>query len=237
MKTDAPNSARRRAIESVMLEPGVDRFIRALSQRDVLTADEEQPIRRLLDGPRNIRLIAEGSRPRESCLIVEGYAARTNLLSSGKRQVSAVHVPGNFVDLHSLLLTTMDHGVVAISHCLVVFIPHAYRRSITETYLHLSRLLWLSTLIDAAIQRAWITCLGRRSAAQHLAHLVCEIYQRLEFVGLASGNTFEFPVTQTELGDILGLSNVPVNRIVQELRRSGLIQWQASRVKIQDSPH
>ncbi|MGO4839468.1 helix-turn-helix domain-containing protein, partial [Rhizobiaceae sp. 2RAB30] len=69
---------------------------------------------------------------------------------------------------------------------------------------------------------------------QHLAHLVCEIYRRLEFVGLATGNTFDFPVTQAELGDMLGLSNVHVNRIVQELRSSGMIQWQASRIKIHD---
>jgi CRP-like cAMP-binding protein len=218
--------------------PSVDRFIDALSRRDILGEEERLLLaslpRRLKEFSADEEIIREGSQPKESCLVLEGFAARAQHLSTGKRQLTAVHIPGDFVDLHSLLLKVMDHGVVALSKCKVVFIPHENLRSITETHPHLGRLLWLSTLIDGAIQRAWITCMGRRSAAQHLAHLVCELYRRLEVVGLARDFSFEFPVTQSELGDMLGLSDVHVNRILQELRGSGLVQWQAQRIAIPD---
>lgn len=179
-------------------------------------------------------IIAEGSRPQESCLVLEGFAARAQHLSSGKRQLTAVHIPGDFVDLHGFLLKQMDHGVIALSPCRVAFVPHAALRAVTETNPHLARMFWLSTVVDGAIQRAWITCLGRRSAIQHLAHLICELYLRLEIVGRAENGTFEFPVTQSELGDMLGLSNVHVNRILQDLRATRLIRWRGSTISIDD---
>jgi CRP-like cAMP-binding protein len=98
----------------------------------------------------------------------------------------------------------------------------------------LSRLFWLTTTIDGAIQRTWITSMGRRSAGQQLAHLVCELYLRLEAAGVASEHKFGFPVTQSELGDVLGLSVVHVNRKLQELRALNLLTWQRQQVEILD---
>ena len=104
----------------------------------------------------------------------------------------------------------------------------------TRTSYHLARLLWLSTVVDGAIQRAWISCFGRRTAEKHLAHVICELYLRMEIVGAASENHFDFPVTQAVLSDVLGLSTVHVNRIIQELRASGLIHWERGKVRILD---
>lgn len=216
----------------------VDPLVTAFSRRDRLTEEEKAILEGLPKRQKEYRagadIIAEGSRPQESCLVLEGFAARAQHLSSGKRQLTALHISGDFVDLHGFLLKQMDHGVVALSPCKVAFIPHASLRSVTETSPHLARMFWLSTVVDAAIQRAWITCLGRRSAIQHLAHLICELYLRLEIVQRAENGSFEFPVTQSELGDMLGLSNVHVNRTLQELRATLLIRWRGSTVHIDD---
>ncbi len=76
--------------------------------------------------------------------------------------------------------------------------------------------------------------MGRREADQQMAHLFCELLVRLQTVGLASENGFEFPVTQEELGDTLGLSAVHVNRVLQQLRQEGLITLEGKRVTIAD---
>ena len=218
------------------MQQPLDPLVIAFSRRDRLSEDEEEILeglpRRQKDYKTGSDIIAEGSRPQESCLVLEGFTARAQHLSSGKRQLMAIHIAGDFVDLHAFLLKQMDHGVVALSPCSVVFIPHSSLRTVTETRPHLARMFWLSTVVDAAIQRAWITCLGRRSAIQHLAHLICELYLRLEVVGRAGNGRFEFPITQSELGDLLGLSNVHVNRILQELRATGIIRWRGSTVHI-----
>jgi CRP-like cAMP-binding protein len=59
---------------------------------------------------------------------------------------------------------------------------------------------------------------------------------RLRVVGLTTDDSFQLPLTQAELGDTLGLSAVHVNRVVQELRKQGLITWYGETLVIKDGP-
>ncbi|TCH95948.1 Crp/Fnr family transcriptional regulator [Roseococcus sp. SYP-B2431] len=216
----------------------VSPLLHFLQRRDRLSAEEQTLIealpRRMQRYRRGEEIIAQHSRPQESCLLAGGFAARLLQLADGRRQVAAMHIPGDFVDLHGLLLKVMDHSVAAVSDCRAIFVPHAALVELAEKAPHIGRLLWMSTAIDGAIQRAWIGCLGRRSAVMHLAHLICEMYLRLNAVDLAGDNRMSFPVTQSEMSDILGLSAVHVNRVAQELRRTGLITWVKGEVTIPD---
>lgn len=213
-------------------------FIAALSARDTLEDRERDLIESLPSRAGRYRrgeeLVAEGSRPTESCLITSGMAARTIYLMEGQRQITAIHVPGDFVDLHSLYLKTMDHSVAALGACTAVFVPHPDIVRITAESPHLARLFSLTLALDAAIQRAWITSLGRRGAAAHLAHLLCELFYRFRVVGLTAGSSFDLAVTQSELADVMGLSTVHTNRAVKQLRATGLVGWVGSRVTIHD---
>ncbi|HEV7415531.1 MAG TPA: cyclic nucleotide-binding domain-containing protein, partial [Tianweitania sediminis] len=127
----------------------VNPLIRALEQYDVLSDEERDALRalplrtRLLQ--KNEEIIREGDRPTHSCLLVAGFAARTQNLEDGKRQITNLHAPGDFVDLHSLLLKRMDHNVIAFSDCEVAFIPHGALRELIDRHNHLSRLLWVTT--------------------------------------------------------------------------------------------
>jgi len=177
-------------------------------------------------------IVAEGSACDFSCLILEGWASRNKQLMDGRQQITAFHIVGDFVDLHSFLLKPMDHTVAAVTACKMAMVKHSVIREITETHPHLTRMMWLSTLLDAAMHREWLVTLGRLPAPAHLAHLLCELYLRLEAVGAAENYSFEFPVTQTLLADALGLSTVHVNRVVQELRREKLITWRGAKVTI-----
>lgn len=178
-------------------------------------------------------LVTIGDSPDFSTLILEGWAARYKSIDDGTRQITAVHIPGDFVDLHSLLLRPMDHSVVALSACRVAMFPHQHLRVITEKFPHLTRLLWLNTLVDAALHREWLL-MRRLRAGNHLAHLICELYSRLDAVGLIVNQSFEFPVTQAMVADMLGLSAVHVNRALQEIRARDLVSWQNKLVTIVD---
>lgn len=205
-------------------------LIRKLEQSDVLSDEEKDVLERSFTRIRDFRadedIVREGDRPTESCIILEGFAARYKVLPSGRRQISAIHISGDFVDLHSFLLKTMDHGVMTLAPTRCAFVPHANLKRITEEYPHLTRTLWLSTLIDSAIHRTWLTAMGRTSATAQMAHLICELHVRLGAVGQTNGNSFHLPITQEELGDALGLSTVHVNRVLTELRNGGIVQWQ-----------
>jgi CRP-like cAMP-binding protein len=181
-------------------------------------------------------LIEQGSVPTECCFVVEGLVSRYTVTASGGRQIVSFHIAGDLPDRDSLHLPRLDHGVSSISAARVAFIPHKSLMPLLPSHPNISVALWRDGVVDAGIFRQWLTSAGRRSAKQSVAHLVCEMFARMEALGLADGDHFSFPVTQTQLGDALGLSSVHVNRTLQELRTDGLISWKSSVVTIHDSP-
>ena len=204
-----------------------------------MVADEEvrvleQTLRAVRHYEAGQEIVSAEDRPACSTLLLEGWAARARTLENGARQITALHIPGDFVDLHSFLLHKMDHSVVALSPCRVALAPHERLRRLTETEPHLTRLLWLNTLVDAGIHRNWIVGMGRLSAAGHMAQLLCELYTRLAAVDLAQDYAFEAPLNQPGVADALGLSLVHVSRTLRELRSRKLVAWRGRGVKILD---
>ncbi|TCR64711.1 Crp/Fnr family transcriptional regulator [Bosea sp. BK604] len=216
----------------------IQNICRNLKARDSLSPQEQELIAslptRFRSFGRGDELVCAGSRPSESCVVVSGFAGREIMLKDGGRQIAAVHIAGDFVDLHVVLTRVIDHSVVGLSDGVVAYIPHAELMKISEAAPHLGRLLWLPTIVDGAIHRAWIACFGRRSPLHHLGHLVCELSTRLTAARLISGNSFEFPLKQAQIADVLGLSLVHVNRTIKQLRNTGLVSWKGSVITIHD---
>ena len=155
-------------------------------------------------------------------------------MMDGPRSFTQLNIAGDFVDLHSLLMEQMDHGVVAITDCVVATAPHQKIVETVAAHPHLGRLLWLDTVIDGAIHRQWLHRMGRQAALGRLAHLICEMEARCAVVGLAGEDGFDLPLSQVELGDCLGLSSVHVNRTLMELRRLEVVEWRGARIRILD---
>ena len=145
------------------------------------------------------------------------------MLEDGKRQIFSFHIAGDMPDLQSLHLKTMDHSLAALVQSRVAFVQHDTIRELVKTFPRLGALLWRDTLIDAAIFRQWMIGMGRKDAPQKIAHLFCELFTKMDAVGLTNRNSCKFPVTQSALGDALGLSTVHVNRSLMELRGNGFI--------------
>ncbi len=209
-----------------------------LERRDRLSAEErgvlESVATTIKELPANQDLVREGETLGFSTILLSGWAGRIKTLADGQRSITSLHVGGDFIDLHSLLLKPMDHTVSALTACRMAVVPHDHLREITQRHPHLTRMLWLDTLIDAAIQREWLAVLGRLPAMGQLAHLLCELYLRLVAVGAAGEGRFVLPLTQSVLADVLGLSPVHVNRTIQDLRREDLVHWAGNVVQIKN---
>jgi CRP-like cAMP-binding protein len=187
------------------------------------------------DLPAHTAFVREGERPTQCCLLVDGFVCRAKTMA-GKRQILSIHIPGDIPDLQSLHLHVMDHDVTTLSRSVVGFIPHDALRALTREQPLVAEALWRKTLLDAAMFREWIVNVGRRSAVVRLAHLLSEIGTRLQAIGLAAGDRFELPMTQLDIADALGLTPVHINRVVQELRRDGLLEMRKHAVFLPDLP-
>ena len=212
--------------------------LKKLRKRTEISAEEERAIRNAVAETRRIPAdeiaIPSGVELNACMLLLEGWMARSKDLASGERQITELHIAGDFVDLHSFTLKCLDHDVVTLSECTVALFPHDRMKDLTERYPHLARVYWLMTNIDAAIHREWVLSLGQRSAISRMAHLFCELRARLEVVGRAKGNSYMLPLTQRELSECLGLTVVHANRTLQELRRRGVVTLENKQLTILD---
>jgi CRP-like cAMP-binding protein len=167
-------------------------------------------------------------------MLLDGWLARAKDLPGGERQVTELHVAGDFADLHSFTLKCLDHDIITLSDCVIGVVPHDRLQQITERFPRIARLYWFLTNVDAAITRELALSLGQRSAMARMAHLFCELQVRLDVVGQARADGFELPLTQRELSECLGLTVVHANRTIQELRRRELVELENRRLTILD---
>ncbi|MCA6112577.1 Crp/Fnr family transcriptional regulator [Bradyrhizobium cenepequi] len=176
-------------------------------------------------------IFRQGDRTSRCAIVMSGFLFRQKIVGS-RSQILSIYLPGDIPDLHTLHLSLMDHDLVSAGPSTVAFVSHSFLNSMLVSSPTLTHVLWRDTLVDAAIFREWVANVGSRDALSRVAHLFCELAARLELVGLMEDNGFIFPLTQEHLADACGLSKVHTNRIVQALRRGGLIEWQNHHVKL-----
>lgn len=179
-------------------------------------------------------VVRQGTPIHISTLLVQGFMTRHVDAPDGKRHLVAVHVPGDFVDLHAYALKKLDHDVGALTDVTVAIFPHEALERIQTLDARLTRRLWFLTLLDAAMHRHWIYRLASLTAVQRVAHFLCEMNARLAAIDASDGSVFALPMTQADIGEVCGLTNVHVNRVLRELREAGLCQVRSSQVQITD---
>jgi CRP-like cAMP-binding protein len=179
-------------------------------------------------------IICEGDYPEAVNLLIEGYACCYKQLEDGRRQIMAYFVPGDLCDINVFILRKMDHSIATLSPATVALIPRDTMLDLMAQHPRITQALWWSTRVDEATLREWVVNLGQRSAHERTAHLLCELFFRLRAMGLTNGNSCTLPVTQGELGDTLGLTVVHTNRMLQDLRRDGLLELKGKHLTILD---
>jgi len=184
-------------------------------------------------GPRT-DLISVGDNPEDVHLILDGYACRYKLLDEGQRQIMAVLVPGDFCDLNVFILDQMDHTIGTVSQCQIVKIPRKAIEEIMANHPAITKAFWWCSLVDEAVLREWLVNIGGRPSNHRIAHVLCEIFMRLDAVGRVTGNSYTFPFTQMDIADMTGITQVHVNRTMRELKNSGLITLKQRVLTIHD---
>jgi CRP-like cAMP-binding protein len=179
-------------------------------------------------------LVRDGDISTQCILVLDGYLFRHKLANGSQRQIMSFHVPGDIPDLQTLHLPKLDHTVTALGAAVVAFIPHASFKELLQASPQLTHVFWRESLVDAAIFREWVINLGQRDAIGRVAHIICELVMRLQAVGLAQNMSFTIPWTQSDVADAAGISTVHANRVIQELRRLELLEWDSRLIQIRD---
>jgi CRP-like cAMP-binding protein len=205
---------------------------RELSQDDLAVLEAAITDVRTL--PPHAICVRAGEVMTESTFLIDGLMCRYMDDREGDRQLVALHMAGEFVDLHAFPLRRLDHDIATLTMARIGKVPHHRLEAIMVERPHLTRLLWFSTLLDAAMHREWIFRLGRLGAAERIAHFLCETGIRMEMVGLGTRDRFALEITQTDLGEACGMTAVHTNRMLRQLREGGMLQFRDGAVEIPD---
>jgi len=213
-------------------------FLKDVLTHGPLDAADRQAI---LDLPYRVRrldagsyLIREGSLPAHCGVLVDGFAYRQKMTGDGARQIMAVCIPGDAVDLQNIFLDASDHSVQMLTRGDVADVPREPLQELVLNRPGIGRAIIQLTLVEASILREWVVNVGRRDARERIAHVLCEFAVRLETRGLISGQGFELPMTQEQLADATGLTPVHVNRVLKALEADGLITRQRRQIHYSD---
>lgn len=186
----------------------------------------ENAVARTIDlEPREV-LVERGERVENSYFLVKGAMLRHRDDKNGVRQLVGVNIVGDFVDLHGFAMKRLDHSVVTAGYVTVAQIPHSSIAELVATYPHLARAMWFSTLLDAAIHREWIFRMGRFNSEGKIAHLVCELIERLRLVERYDGHHFPVELLQRDFAEACGVTTVHANRSFRTLRERGFLAAQ-----------
>lgn len=193
----------------------------------------ERPSAKLLAllGPGRSRLIPAGTEfasPGQGYAtfyaIERGWCMRFRSLSDGRRQIHTLGLPGEFVFTEACIYKTSSHSVAALTEMQVTAFSADKLCKLVETNAEAAAALMRCHAQEAAAALEHLMSVGRRSAYERVIHLLLELWYRLTELGLAHGPSFEMPLTQETIADILGLSIIHVNRTLQRLRRDRLFE-------------
>ncbi|MGI4946812.1 MAG: Crp/Fnr family transcriptional regulator [Janthinobacterium lividum] len=194
---------------------------------DALLVSEEQ-------FPADADIVAEGAAPRSVFLLQAGMAVRYRNLRDGRRQIMTFLIPGDLCNPHMFLLKAMDHSIGSLTSVRIAALSREGLMRMSASRPRVSAALWWSTLQEESMLRERIVSLGRRDARGRVAYLLCELLWRFSAMGLAEGGMYRLPLTQTELGDALGLTPVHINRVLKEFREQRLIAMEQRLLKVLD---
>lgn len=185
---------------------------------------------------RDQSLIEQGEVPQVAHILLSGFTCRHRTLMNGRRQITAILVPGDMCDLEAVLRGWADSGITALTSCVFGEIPLERVADPLRQEPELARALLRQLLHHKAIDSERVLSLGQRTALQRLAHLFCELQERLQAIGLAQEDGYKLPLTQNELAELTGMTNVHINRTLQALRGQALIRWHKGWLSILDRP-
>lgn len=232
----SPEVARRRDLARGTLAPRERGTLKAVALKMGITSATEIAFLAELESDSDVRVsgseLFEGHGRRRPSFVLNGWAARVRCLPDGRRQVAEFHLPGE------LLLPAVNPDVDAIApvQALSDVVIADATRFLEAAHDGFARNDGFRRMHHELLRRReryavdHVTRLGAQTAYERTAHMLVEFDERLAFADLSRNHAYSMPLSQVVMAHALGLSVVHINRVLQQMRREGLIELRGGRV-------
>ena len=180
-------------------------------------------------------VVMRAGQPLSEILVVkQGWLFTSTSLPDGRRQLLRLYFGGDVIGLEELPLTSSPHEVQAVTRCCLCPFPKADMEEVFRRSPQLTALFFSLAMVDHLVLLDRLRMLGRMSARERIAHFLLEIQSRLRIVEPKMETSFPLPLTQGQIADALGLTNVYVSKSMGRLRDDGLISFAEGTVTLED---
>jgi CRP-like cAMP-binding protein len=171
-------------------------------------------------------LFDSGDRGEAIYTLVEGWVALYDLLENGGRQILQFAPPGTVLAFVPTPGAAMCCNAQALTNAWVSVVPHNKLEALFLEHPKIGMRLARLIAQDRSLAYDHLSSLGRRSARERVAHLLLELFIRcrMRWPG-QRGEEMHLPLTQEHIGDATGLTGVHVNRVLQDLRKEGVLEF------------
>ena len=220
------------------LDLALNRWLDRLTLRSQLAAEERRALLSLTGELVAVRtnrdFVRLGERVDRACLIVSGLAGRFGQAHNGERLITALHIPGDMADLHSVPLPASSAALNALTDTVIYRVPHAALLALVHRHPMIAEAFWRDCMVDSAILSEWALRNGRLPAKARVAHLMCELQRRTAVATGRNAYRFAWPLSQIQLADVVGMTSVHANRMLRDLREEGAARVKDGHVEILD---
>jgi CRP-like cAMP-binding protein len=182
------------------------------------------------------RKLVERNRPLEHFfIVVSGWLIEYRQLRNGRRQILNFRLPGELIGVECLVYPNSLYSVAALTESRIAPVSREAFEQVQVLFPRLASAFLLATLRDRAILQERAVNLGRRPAFQRVAHLLLELEYRSRTSQVRSKGRVPFPLSQQDIADSIGITPQYVNRVLQQMRRIGLVRIGVGLLEILDS--
>lgn len=156
-------------------------------------------------------------------VVRKGWLVSYTILQDGRRQVLELHYPGDVIGMSDVPFQHNTSNLVAIESGELCPFPKSSIDVIFNQSPRLTALLFTLAMIDKSVNLDRLRVLGRMSARERLAHILLEMHSRLSLTKGVLDDGFRMPLSQFELADAVGLTNVSISNAFAKLESDHLI--------------
>lgn len=222
------------------MRPAAEKFLRFLREHPLFLSPTKEDEAALANVnvverfcPAGTLIIEEGPIRRSLLLVASGWALSFKSMADGRRLVADFPLRGDLLSNGSIVGNSY-RAALAVSDVTIFEIVLDRKLLLAQQAPFLATMFMHLMARNFGVATEHLANIARRPPIERTVHLFLEMRHRLNAAGLAEGNAFSFPFTQSDLADALGLTAIHTNRVLRDLREDGLLLFRGAAVQLLD---
>lgn len=163
-----------------------------------------------------------GELSEDVLLLREGWATQVVQLDGGRRQILSIVLPGDFCSYRMVFSPTLDFSIRATTRARYSRFERAGLKLLLVTRPAAFDAFGSALLDEDRRLTDLVVNLGRRTAKERIAYVILSILERLDVDGSLPAGPIAFPIRQTDLADMAGITTVHTSRLLADYRKMGV---------------